>query len=313
MRSEPVVTPPADCSALTEALSVFFEGMSSQEFLARSWPHEPRVHHGSPDRLGDLTTAPQMKSILNFIRAHQGTAWLNLRLPDGSYSHETSVSAEAAAPLFQAGLMMDLRDVHRWFVPAAQYLQRLVAELKLQFASHASYCHAFVCPQGTGAPKHFDNREVIVVQLRGEKRWRIAENRALPRPLMPHVVGGPVHPLNRHAAADALNDPAMPVDSVTHVLRPGSVLFLPRGFWHETHALQDSLSLSFGFRVPTWAEMFVNTALAELSKDAHWRAPAFDSGTIRPDGIEPFLRAMRSAIESLHVNPPPPPHSAKHG
>ena len=304
------MTETADGSALNEALSILFEGISSQEFLARSWPHVPRFHSGRLARLGELTTAPQMKSILSFIRAHQGTAWLNLRLPDGSYSHETSVGADAAAPLFQAGLMMDLRDVHKWFAPAGQFLQRLVGELKLQFASHASYCHAFVCPQGTGAPKHFDNREVIVVQLHGQKRWRIAENQVLPRPLMPHVIGGPIHALNRHAPAEFLNDPAMPADSTTFVLQPGSVLFLPRGFWHETHALQDSLSLSFGFRVPTWAEMFVNTALSELSRDPNWRAPAFDSAAVRPDGIESFLRAMRAAIEALQKNPPPPPHNA---
>lgn len=305
------MTEPADSSTQHEALSTLFEGVSSRDFLARFWPHAPLCHDGSPARLGGLVASPQMQSILGFIRAHQGSAWLNLRLPNGRFSHETSVASDAAAALFQAGLMMDLRDVHKWYTPAAQWLQRLVTELKLTFASHAGYCHAFVCPRGSGAPKHFDNREVIVVQLVGQKRWRIAANHALPQPLMPHVVGGPIHALNRHVAADLLNDPEMPADSATYTLHPGSVLFLPRGFWHETHALQDSLSLSFGFRVPTWTEMFVNTAMAELARDPAWRAPAYDTTALRPDGIEPFLRAMQSAIEALRATPPPPARDAK--
>lgn len=302
------MTAASDLGVPDSALGLLFALRSRDEFLNRHWPAEPLYYSGPAERLSTLTAAPELKSILQFILAHQGTAWLNLRLPDGSFHHDTAVSADVAATLYQTGLMMDLRDVHKWFAPAARLLQRLTSELRLDFAGHAGYCHAFICPHGTGAPKHFDNREVIVLQLHGRKRWRIAENRVLPRPLMPHVVGGPIHQLNRCAPIDGLNDREMPVDSVTHILTPGSVLFLPRGYWHETHAIEDSLSLSFGFRVPTWAEMFVNTALAELSREVDWRAPAFDTGAIRPGEIEPFLQAMRRTIDALRSAPPPPPH-----
>lgn len=284
-------------------------GLPPERFLAEYWPTVPRQFDGPIERLGELATLPELRDVPSFITAHRGLAFLHRRRPDGSYDRETSidiaVDSAAALATFESGTMMDLQNVERWQPTVRAWLRRLHAELELDRVAQADYCHAFVSPAATGVPKHFDNREVIAVQLVGRKRWRIAPNPTLPMPLMPHVAGDVTHPFNRHAAGAALDDPDMPADSVSYELGPGSAIFIPRGYWHATHALDDSLSLSFGFRVSSWVELFANTAIQQLSREPAWRATAYDTERTRPPGIETFLRTLERVIEELRAAPPP--------
>ncbi len=286
---------------MTAGLAALF---ARPDFVAACWPDRPCHAAGSPARRAALVPADVPADPRALIRAHGGPAWLHGTGPGGAYDHDTSVDAATAVARFDAGAMMDLRDLQRGFAGVRAMLAHLVDELGLTALARASYCHAFVSPAGTGVAKHFDNREVIVVQVAGRKRWRLAANTALPAPLMAHVVGGPTHPYNLRAGAAGLDDPAMPADAETLVLEPGAALFVPRGAWHETHALDDSVSLSFGFRIPSWAEVFVDHARRALAADPAWTAPAFDVTADPPAGTEAFVRAMGAALARLRAAPP---------
>jgi len=269
-------------------------GLPVERFLADHWPRQPVHASGSTDRLSDLASAPAAHDIPSFIRAHSGSLQLHVRQPDGNVRHEPA-SGEAAIARFHAGTVMDLRDIQRWFAPARAWLDRLAGEL----AASAGYCHAFISPAGTGVAKHFDNREVFAIQILGRKRWRIAPNGAWPMPLMPHAAGGSIHPLNQHAPADVLGETEMPADAATHVLEPGSVMFVPRGCWHDTLALEDSLSFSFGFRNTTRLEKFVALVTNELAREAEWRGTAFDARVKRPPGTEEFIDGLRRTLAAM--------------
>lgn len=286
---------------MTRLARLFGAGTS----LAGAAASRPLACAGSTARRDDLIPAlvpdPSLHDPVAFLRAHRGVAWLHEVGADGGYDHDTSVDVEAAVERFRAGTMMDLRHVQTWIPAVRAWLDELAAELGLSGVEHGGYCHAFVCPAGSGVPKHFDNRDVIVVQLVGRKRWELADNPALVHPLAAHVVGGPVHALNRHAPAEALAAPALPASAVTHVLEPGAALFVPRGTWHRTHALEASLSLSFGFRAPSRLEQAIAAAVAELGRDPAWRAPAYDVTRAGGDEVVAFVRAMRAAIARLRA------------
>lgn len=262
-------------------------------FRASAWPDRVRFQPGSPARAAALgvVVPDALRTPAAFLAAHPGVAWLH-RAEAGRYEHETAIDARRAVDRLAAGDMFDVRDVQTWLPEVAGWLTQLAHELAT--TERAAYCHAFVSPGGTGVPKHFDNREVIVVQLAGTKRWELAPNTELPQPVAAHVVGGRVHALNAHAAA-ALSEPAMPGGTVEHVLEPGAALFVPRGYWHRTHALTDSLSLSFGVRAPSRAEHLLEALGAELGRDPAWRAPAFDPTRLSPTTLD----AMRAAVARL--------------
>lgn len=279
-------------------------GMPLARFRAEHWPARPAVAAGGRDALAELAAVPALRGVAELLEARLGAVWLHRRTAAGSYDHETSVDPGAAAGLFAAGTMLDIRDLQRSIPVVQAWLARLHAELAVELAAGTGYCHAFVSPAGTGVPKHFDNREVIVVQLVGRKRWRVAPEPALAMPLRPHVAGMPAHAFNRAAGA-VLDDPGMPASAASHELGPGAALFVPRGHWHATEALDDSLSLSFGLRAPSWAEVLVNTALSELAREPAWRAAARDlTGRDSPQ-IAAFRRGVARILDELRGVAPP--------
>jgi len=282
---------------VTEPLVARLLGMPLDAFRAHVWPLRAHVTPGSAERAAmvhQLVDARLLEPSA-FLAAAPGLAWQHGTTEAGTYDHDTSLDTARAVARFGAGAMFDVRNLQTWNPAVAAWLAQIAEQLELGAAARASYCHAFVCPRGSGVPKHFDNREVFVVQLVGRKRWELAPN-PFEYPLAAHVVGGPVHALNRHAAG--LADPEMPVGE-THVLEPGAVLFLPRGMWHRTHALEDSLSFSFGVRVPSRVEALVSAVAAALSEAPAWRAPAYDVHVHRPAGIELTVAAIRAAIDRL--------------
>jgi ribosomal protein L16 Arg81 hydroxylase len=119
---------------------------------------------------------------------------------------------------------------------------------------------------------HFDDHEVIVVQLAGRKTWRIAKNNTLTNPTSN---SGPslVEEVARYASKSSVK--RMPAGSTVE-MAPGSALFLPRGYWHTTDAREPSISLTFGFRTPCWAELLRDFLGQRLVEHADWREPAWN-------------------------------------
>ena len=101
----------------------------------------------------------------------------------------------------------------------------------------------WVGPGGTVTPPHFDPHNVLLVQVQGRKRVRLASR----------VRAG------LHADLDGYYL-ARPLDAVfadrpelvaTVVLEPGQALFVPAAWFHEITALEPSITLSFlNFRWP---------------------------------------------------------------
>ena len=93
---------------------------------------------------------------------------------------------------------------------------------------HPVQVNAYVTPpQSRGFDAHYDVHDVFVVQVDGEKRWRVHQ---------------PVHdsplrdqPWTDHRAAVEAAAQAPPL--VDTVLRPGDCLYLPRGYLHAATAL----------------------------------------------------------------------------
>ena len=148
------------------------------------------------------------------------------------------VSDVALARLFADGATIVLQALHRTHAPIISFAQQLAADL-----GHPVQVNAYLTPpQAQGFASHYDVHDVFVLQIAGEKRWRIHE---------------PVHraplrdqPWTDHRRAVELAAKKEPV--IDEVLRPGDALYLPRGFLHSAVALgETSAHLTFGVHVWT--------------------------------------------------------------
>ena len=151
------------------------------------------------------------------------------------------VSSDAVLRLFADGSTVVLQGLHRLWPPLIEFADQLAADL-----GHPTQVNAYITPPSSrGFNAHYDVHDVFVLQVAGEKHWRIHEP-VLVDPLR-------TQPSNDRAPAVAAAAAGEPV--IDAVLRPGDVLYLPRGYLHAATALGEiSAHLTVGVHpVTRWA------------------------------------------------------------
>jgi hypothetical protein len=108
---------------------------------------------------------------------------------------------------------------------------------------------AFWSKGGLRAPVHFDDRDIIAVQLLGEKDWEVS---GAPSPLRTNQMIMP------DEAVTAVPDP------IRVRMRAGDVLYVPRGLAHTVQGEAESLHISFMFHPVTVRDALV-AAIDELT------------------------------------------------
>jgi 50S ribosomal protein L16 3-hydroxylase len=250
-------------------LNALIQPLSEREFLKRYWPNSPYwTHHGS-DFL-DPSWATQASGILdellgmwkNRVRIHE-------RHTSGKYNNRIAQSEDARLS-YGLGATLSFDRLEKFSQPVRSALAEM--SVALNVPSSAFNCAIFVSPQNEGVPTHFDGKENFIVQLCGKKRWFISANHVISYPIHDYLPDAPRQPeLQLYASLPLENYPPPPETTID--LEPGSVLFLPRGFWHQTAATTDSVSLSIAIATPTRLEVLLGDLRAKLVRNPIWRSP----------------------------------------
>ncbi|MEU5068929.1 cupin domain-containing protein [Streptomyces virginiae] len=202
------------------------------------------------------------------------TAYSILRTNRRGVSWYQPQPAEFHARLAEgASLVIDAIDqIHPPVREAAAGLERFF-RTPVQVNAYASW----TAEEGFGT--HWDDHDVVVLQLEGSKRWKI------------------YGPTRRAPAWRDVEAPEVPTgDPIADiVLTPGDVLYLPRGWWHAVSADQGtaSLHLTFGLATQTGAE-FLGWLCDDLRASVTVRADVPRFGT-REERAE-YLAAVRKDV-----------------
>jgi bifunctional lysine-specific demethylase and histidyl-hydroxylase NO66 len=147
---------------------------------------------------------------------------------------------------FADGYTIVLESIHRYVRAIAALLHAI--EVELNFATQINAY--FTPPQSQGFVPHYDEHDVLILQIQGSKIWHLYDGvDVAPRAAL------------RHEPVDAERLPA-PTD-VT--LQPGDVLYLPGGRVHAAESTSDvSVHLTLGVSAPTLL-LLVTRALNSLS------------------------------------------------
>ena len=103
--------------------------------------------------------------------------------------------------------------------------------------AHRGSTSFWLGPAGTVTPMHHDTSNIVFCQVVGEKQFTLVS------PLQLEMLGGAHHGFYSGVRAEQLEAAGIPHSTV--VLKPGSALFIPVGWWHEVRALKPSVSVSF--------------------------------------------------------------------
>ena len=290
-----VSTPERGHSALARLVP-----LSPARFAADHWGREPLVTRAAelPAPLGDLFGEAAVDELVSrrglrapFLRVAQDGRTLGDRefTQGGGVGAGISdqVSDDKLLRLFAAGATIVLQGLHRTWGPLIDFTQSLATEL-----GHPVQANAYVTPsQNTGFSDHYDVHDVFVLQVAGEKRWR----------LRPPVRQAPLRddPWTDHRPL--VDEATAQAPSHEFVLGPGDVLYLPRGWLHSATALGGvSTHLTLGVHVWTRrhvADELLALATARVSEDEQIRAslpPRSDLTTAA--GLRADVEVVREAL-----------------
>jgi bifunctional lysine-specific demethylase and histidyl-hydroxylase NO66 len=207
------------------------------------------------------------------------------------------VSEDRLVRLFADGSTLVLQALHRVWPPILQFCQELAAEL-----GHPVQANAYVTPpQNQGFSAHYDVHDVFVLQIAGEKRWRVH----------PPVLVSPLRdqPWNDRKADVEKRAEEPPL--IEAVLTPGDSLYLPRGYLHAATALGGvSTHLTLGIHVWTrfaLAQQVIEQALRTVSDDPVIRASlplgvdVSDPSEMSPD-FDVVTAILADAVENADLD-----------
>lgn len=238
-------------------------------FLQEYWPQRWFATHGPVERLPAPLRGPELANFRALVGRYRGLPTFG----QGRRGPRTITTEADPGHLYDMGLTVTLTDIAHCLPGADALLRQL--EHDLGIGEGSARILAFASPTGDGVAPHFDAEDVFSVQLIGTKRFEVAPVKELPFPhgiqfgprvkvfdeLYLQSAGG--FPKVEHAAFETID------------MKPGSVLYVPRGTWHRTEAGADSLSLSISLRPASAAECLLYALRNLLIQDPQWRRPLY--------------------------------------
>jgi ribosomal protein L16 Arg81 hydroxylase len=243
---------------------------------------------GAPDRFTELFSWTKLNDILDHHRFEPGRLRLVQKGDELSADEYIStihfrgrskplLRSHDLTRLFRAGatVVVDYIDeAHEPVRALAEYLEDALR-------SHVSVNAYAGVAASPGFEVHYDDHDVIVLQIAGRKHWKVFGANAR-YPLQP-------------GTERAQNAPTVPEWEGT--LEQGDALYLPRGCWHAAMALgEPTLHLTVGLYRPTGIDLLMWLCTGAPSSELYRRdLPMTESGGTRTRHIEALAATLAAA------------------
>lgn len=253
-----------------DILSWLLWPLSPAVFFSEYWEKKPlHLRRQRPDFYGDLFSKA---SLDKHLRASPGLDFgkhVNLVRFDAATGKKVALSPPAGAP-DSPRLPAKAKEVDAAWAASAtiqamhpqQYHEaawRLIAAMEGAFGSLFG-SNAYLTPSGAqGLAPHYDDVEVLMLQLEGEKRWRLNAPPA-----------GEEYPLPREYSRDFTTE-ELGEQLLDCVLQPGDLLYVPRGTVHHGIAVGEGfshhLTLST-YQKMSWSQVMERIVMSAIEKAA---------------------------------------------
>lgn len=237
LRQHPdAAVPPLDQPA------VLLGGLSPSDFMQQHWQRAPLlVRQALPGVQPPLTRAELFK-LAEGEEVESRLVTRRGRGADESWQLERGPLARRRLPPLKQPDWTVLVQGLEQHLPSAQ---AMLAQFRFIPQARLDDLMISWAAEGGGVGPHFDSYDVFLIQVQGQRRWRIGR------------------------MADARIRPDLPVKIIENfqpeqewVLSPGDMLYLPPGWAHDGDAVDgECMTCSVGFRSPSQAELARETLL----------------------------------------------------
>jgi hypothetical protein len=267
-------------------LAALLAPITPEQFFADHYDKAPLHVRGSPGKFAQVLSWRQVNRLLDMTHIWSGTS-LKLVMDSQAIPPEQFSTRTLGRDGVQL-LQPDARLVQGWIAKGASVVMNDVDSLTPGLASVSNALEAaglgkaqanvYISWQSHKAFRtHYDTHDVWAVQVEGEKDWNIWEGRAewpIPHPVFK---GQP----------QAHHDQARGKLRGVVKMKPGDLLYLPRGWYHDALAeAPASVHIAYGVHAPLGMDL-MNILLERVLYDAEFRKPL-----PRQDGSAPARFAL---------------------
>ena len=257
-----------------------------EDFFARIYEREALVvAHGDARRFDGLLSIDDIDRMVTSVDLREG----QLDLADAARQPRRSdyldsagyVDRGAVADLHRAGATIILQQAHQSVAPLGRYCRAL----EHVFSAHVQTNLYLTPPNAQGFRTHYDNHDVLVVQVAGEKAWRLYE-KPIDTPYR-----GEAFEAGKYESGELKQE---------FVLKAGDCAYVPRGLMHDamTSGAEPSLHITVGLITRTWADLML-----EAVSEAALRTPdlrrSLPPGYARPGFDREAARAELARLAGL--------------
>jgi lysine-specific demethylase/histidyl-hydroxylase NO66 len=276
--SEPWLDDPLGYLIGAERVGDFFERLYECEALV--------VHHKQPKRFEGLLSIDDVDRLVTNVDLREGQLDLadaSRRLMRSDYMDAAGyVDRGAVADHHRGGATIILQQAHQ-LEPS---LGRFCRALEHVFSAHVQTNLYLTPPNAQGFKTHYDNHCVLVLQIAGEKAWRLYE-KPVDTPFR-----GEEFELGKHEPGELKQE---------FVLKAGDCAYVPRGLMHDamTSGTEPSLHVTVGLITRTWADLMLE-AVSEVALRTPALRKSLPAGYARAGLDRDAARAtLRTLAESL--------------
>ncbi|MEQ8604954.1 MAG: cupin domain-containing protein [Marivibrio sp.] len=233
---------------MTERLTLadILAPMSEEEFFAEHYDKKPAHIEGGADKFRDVMNFETLNALLNMRTIWSPDSLMMVmdrtRVPAAQFfrrDHDVgggwteTPDPAAVTGLIRQGASLVANGVENMTEGLRQVADAIEEALAATVQANIYYSGK----QRQAFTSHFDTHEVFAMHVAGEKRWRLYETR-LPHPIY-HPKFMQVSDAQHEAQRGGLYQEVL--------LKPGDLLYIPRGWYHDALASSDaSLHLAVG-------------------------------------------------------------------
>lgn len=227
------------------------------------------VSRDNPGRYRDLLSIARIDDIISNQDLRPGQLDMARSEPPVSaemYTFETGhIDRGGVAEQYRQGATIILPQLHYNDARLGDFCRAMESELSCQVQTNIY----LTPPHNQGFKTHYDDHDVFVLQIEGEKLWRLYDT-PIENPYRGEGFQAGAHPIGE------------PVEEF--VLKAGECAYVPRGLMHDasTHGEAPSLHITLGLIVKTWADLMLE-AVSEVALRHPGFRRALPVGFAQPD------------------------------
>jgi ribosomal protein L16 Arg81 hydroxylase len=258
-------------------------------FVNEVWQRKPKLLvTGRPGYFESLFSKQALERIIEFaqpqppnIRLVSVKASARVEVP---FSPNGRINIDRIRKLYVEGRTVIINAIENLDPNVAQLTRSMEAE-----TGASVWVNAYLTPRAEqGFRPHYDNHDVFVAQIHGEKLWKV-------------YGGQSVRPLNELVENGEQDQPPTQVPEEFH-LTSGDLLYIPRGWIHEAITQQsDSLHLTFGVRPCQGIDLMTTALKLLITRHPEFRE-ALPMGRLGTAEHQEFLKERFAQLTDLLVN-----------